>query len=445
METTSLIPGVEIAVPAGDGVSVYDNSSAEPRLRRPDRQQITLEPCCLEERLPADHPARTIWKVVESLDLSAFYVPIAARGSDPGRAATDPRILVALWLYAAVEGVGSGRELDRLCQEHDAYRWLCGGVSVNYHTLNDFRVGHAQALDDLFTKVLASLMCHDVVKVQRISQDGTRVPASAGKSSFRRQPRIEEFLVQAKAHVEALKKQPDEVVEDSARKRAAQERAARERQERLEAALKEFAKIEAVKAKQREDKPSKHREPRVSTTDPDARVMKMGDGGFEPAYNVQIVADTESRAIVAIDVTNHGCDSGEDRPGRAQVKRRTGQTPKEHLLDGGYLNIKDIEEASQEGVDIYVPLSPTAGNGQVCTEHKGDPPEVAAWRKRMTSEEGKEIYKLRASTSETVNADLKTFRGLRAFTVRGLAKVRCVALWSALAYNVMHFATVLIG
>jgi len=335
--------------------------------------------------------------------------------------------------------------LDRLCREHDAYRWLCGGVSVNYHTLNDFRVGHGQALDDLFTKVLASLMCHEVVKVNRITQDGTRVPASAGKSSFRRQPRIEEFLAQAQAQVQALKKQADEAPEDSARQRAVQERAARERQERLEAALEEFAKIEAVKAKQREEKPSKHREPRVSTTDPDARVMKMGDGGFEPAYNVQIVADTESRAILAIDVTNHGCDNGEDRPARQQVQRRTGQTPKEHLMDRGYLNIKGIEEAGQEGVNIYVPLSPTAGNGRVCTEHKGDPPGVAEWRKRMTSEDGKEIYKLRASTSETVNADLKTFRGLRAFTVRGLAKVRCVALWSALAYNVMHFATVLIS
>lgn len=444
MQTTSLFPGTDVAVATGDGVAVNDNSFAAPRLRRPDRQQTTLEPCCLDDRLPADHPVRTIWKVVESLDLSAFYTPIAARGSDPGRAATEPKLLVALWLYAAVDGVGNGRELDRLCREHDAYRWLCGGVSMNYHTLNDFRVGHAQALDDLFTKVLASLMHHDVVKVNRISQDGTRVPASAGKSSFRRKARIEDFLTQAKAHVEGLKKQADEAPQESARKRAAQERAARERQERLEAALGEFAKIEAVKAKQREDKPSKHREPRVSTTDPDARTMKMGNGGFNPAYNVQIAADTESRAIVAIDVTNHGCDSGEDRGLREQVKRRTGQRPKEHLLDGGYLNRNGIEQASQEGVDLYVPLSPTGGKGQVCTEHKGDPPGVAAWRKRMTSEAGKAIYKLRASTSETVNADLKTFRGLRAFAVRGLGKVRCVALWSALAYNVMHFATVLV-
>jgi transposase len=193
MQTTSFFPGTDAVVATGDGVGVNDNSFAAPRLRRPDRQQTTLEPCCLDDRLPPDHPARTIWKVVERLDLSAFYTPIAARGSDPGRAATDPKLLVAVWLYAAVEGVGSGRELDRLCREHDAYRWLCGGVSLNDHTLNDFRVAHGQALDDLFTKVLASLMHHDVVKVNRISQDGTRVRASAGKSSFRRLAEADDF------------------------------------------------------------------------------------------------------------------------------------------------------------------------------------------------------------------------------------------------------------
>lgn len=393
-----------------------------------------MEPVCLEDRLPPDHPARMVWQVVERPDLSAFYQPIASRGSEPGRAATDPKLLVGLWLYAAVDGVGNGRELDRLCREHDAYKWLCGGISVNYHTLNDFRVGHGVALDDLLTKVLAMLMHGDVVPVKRISQDGTRIRASAGKSSFRRKGRIEEFLAQAQAQVEALKQQSEEAPQVSAVRRV----------ERLEAALAEFPAIEAVKAKQRADKPSKEREPRVSITDPQARTMKMGNGGFDPGYNVQIAVDTQSRAIVAIEVTNHGCDSGEDATLRAQVKRRIGRLPEEHLLDGGYLSLKGIEQAGADGVALYVPLSPTGGKGQVCTEREGDPPEVAAWRKRMTSEEGKAIYSQRASASETVNADLKTFRGLHALTVRGLTKVRCAALWSAPAYNVMHFAAVLI-
>ena len=439
---TTFFPGMDVGGVAA--APSNNNQFAAPRLRRPDRTQVTMEPCCVEDRLAVDHPVRTIWSVVERLDLSAFYASITARGSDPGRAATDPKLLVALWLYAAVDGVGNGRELDRLCREHDAYKWLCGGVAMNYHTLNDFRVGHAQALDDLFTRVLATLLHHDVVKVHRASQDGTRVRAGAGSSSFRRKPRLEERLAEARAHVQALQQQGDEVPAESARKRAAQERAVRERADRLEAALAEFPKIEEIRSRQPKAKRDKHREARVSTTDPDARKMKMNNGGFHPAYNVQTAVDTESRAILAIEVTNHGCDSGEDRGLRDQIQRRTGQKLKEQLLDGGYIDLKGIEQASQEGVDIYMPLPKTAGEGQVRKASPGGPPGVTAWRSRMDSEEGKAIYKLRASTSETVNADLKSFRGLHALTVRGLSKVRCAALWSALAYNVMHFARVLV-
>lgn len=438
---TNLFPGMDDGAVSVEGSS--DNQFASPRLRRPDRAQVVMEPCCLEERVAADHAVRTVWSVVERLDLSAFYASITARGSDPGRAATDPKLLVGLWLYAAVEGVGNGRELDRLCREHDAYKWLCGGVALNYHTLNDFRVGHGQALDDLFTKVLATLLHHDVVKVHRASQDGTRVRASAGTGSFRRKSRLEERLVEARAHVEALKQQGDEVAAESVRKRAAQERAARERAGRLEAALAEFPKIEEMRARQPKAKRDKHREAQVSSTDPEARKMKMGNGGFNPAYNVQTAVDTESRAILAIDVTNHGCDSGEDRGLRTQVRRRTGRRLKEQLLDGGYIDYQGIEQASQEGVDIYMPLPKTARGGQVCRAYPSDSPGVTAWRNRMLSAVGREAYRLRASTSETVNADLKAFRGLQAFSVRGLAKVRCVVLWSALAYNVMHFAGVL--
>ena len=404
-----------------------------------------MGPQCLDELVAEDHDVRQIWGVVERLDLSGFYDCIAARGSVPGRESTDPRLLVALWLYAAVEGIGSGRYLAEQCRQNAPYRWLCGGVSVNYHTLNDFRVGHEAALDDLFTKILAALMSRDVVRVARVSQDGTRVRASAGTGSFRRRGKLEEYLAAAKAHVEAIKKQADPGAEESAQRRAAREQAAKSRVKRVEEALAELAKVEQAKAKQDDRKASKHSEPRASMTDPEARKMKMSNGGFNPACNVQIATDVESRAIVAIDVTGHGCDTGEDGPLREQIKRRTGRMPPEHLLDGGYINRDNIEKASQDGVAIYMPLTPTAGGGKVCTEKKGDPPGVAAWRKRMTTEEGKQVYKLRSSTSETVNADLKTYRGLGPFRVRGTKKVRCVALWSALAYNVMHFAAILLS
>lgn len=417
-------------------------AKAPPRLRQPDRQQMSWDPLCLDDRLAADHPARTVWEVVKRLDLSAFYDTIEARGESPGRPATDPRLLVALWLFAAIDGIGNGRKVARLCEVHDAYRWLCGGVTVNYHTLNDFRVGHEKALDDLFTKVLATLMLHEAVDVKRISQDGTRVRASAGAGSFRRRRRLKELLAEAKAHISALKAQSDEEPAESARRQAAQERAARERVERLESALAEMAKLEETKAKQREGRKS---EPRTSTTDPEARRMRMADGGFAPAYNVQAATDTTSRAIVGIDVTNHGTDHGEDEPLRQQAERRTGGKVQEHLVDGGYIVLEAIETAAGANVAMFGPLPATGKGGSVCIWNPKDSPAVAAWRERMRSAEGRTIYKERAATSETVNADLKTHRGLHAFSVRGLGKVRCVVLWSALAYNIMHFSQVLTG
>jgi transposase len=415
-----------------------------PRLRRPDRQQMTLEPLCLDKRLAWDHAARIVWGVVERLDLSRFYGMIEARGEAPGRAATDPKLLIALWLYAAIEGVGNGRKLARLCEEHDGYRWLCGGVSVNYHTLNDFRVSHEAALDDLLTQVLAALMGQGLVRVHRISQDGTKVKAGAGRNSFRRRPKLERLLEEAHAHVSALKQQADDEPGESARQRAAQQRAARRRVERIEAALTTMNELEAVKARQRADKPAHHAQPRASTTDADARRMKMPQGHFEAGYNVQIATDPSSRAIVGVAVTAHGTDHGEDQPLREQVQQRTGQKVSEHLVDGGYVKHEAIEDAAEEGVEIFAPLPATGTNASVCIRNDKDSPAVAAWRSRMQTPEGQAAYKQRSATSETVNADLKTYRGLGPLMVRGLTKVRCVALWSVLAYNLMHFSGALL-
>lgn len=419
---------------------VVAGDRGEARVLRPDRRQTFLEPVCLEERLAPDHRARMIWAVTGRLDLSGFYATIDARGSDPGRPAIDPRLLVALWLYAYLEGTGNGREVARLCGAHDAYRWLCGGVSVNYHTLNDFRVGHAEALDQLFTNVLAVLLHNNVVQLDRISQDGTRVRASANRSSFRGRGTLEAHRRAARAHVEHVKRMSEQAAPDSAGRHAAQQRAARERLARVEAALAELPRLEAIKAATRADKPSKRNPPLASTTDPEARRMRMGNGGFAPAYNVQIAGDPQSRAIVAIDVGNHGTDHGEDQPLRRQIERRTGRRVREHLLDGGYVRRVSIEQAAQERVAIYAPLPATGKHGAVCTHNAGDTPGVAAWRARMISAHGKKVYALRAQTSETINADLKTHRGLRAFPVRGLARCRCIALWSAIAYNLLHFS-----
>jgi transposase len=419
-----------------------DEPKAEPRLRRPDRQQFVMEAVCPDDRIPADHRARTIWQVVERLDLSAFYEPIEARGSDPGRAATDPKLLVALWLYAAVDGVGNGRKLDRLCQAHDAYRWLCGGVSLNYHTLNDFRVQHEQALDQLMTQVLTALLDKGVVKVDRISQDGKRVRASAGTSSFHRKETLARRLEEVKRYVEELKRQPEDA---SAVRQAARERAARERQERLQQALDLIPELEEMRRNPRNNKKDREKPVRASRTDPEARKMRMPDGGIRPAFNLQLATDTSSEAIVGVDVVNSPADQNQSEALRKQVEQRTGQKVKEHLVDEGYVDMESIDRAEQSGVAVYAPLPKKRSTREPVTESRWDTEWTGRWRERMQTPEAKEIYKLRAAHSERVNAELVDRMGLYRVAVRGVRKVKCVMLWMALAYNVIHFSPHLVG
>lgn len=440
MTDERLIPGTEASWSSSATQGDRKASTDEPpRLRRPDRAQTAFEPVCLDERLPADHAARTIWRVVEALDLSAFCESVKARGSEPGRAATDPRLLVALWLYAAVDGVGNGRKLDRLCREHDAYKWLCGGVSLNYHTLNDFRVSHEKQLDELFTQVLTALVEQDLVKVKRISQDGKRVRASAGSSSFHREKTLRRRLQHMRDYVEELKRQPDEASGESARKRAAQARAAREQQARLEQALALLPELQAARANPKNNKKNRAKAVRVSRTDPQARKMKMPCGGIRPAYNLQLASDPSSGAIVGVDVVNSPADSQQSGPLREQVEHRTGRKVKEHLMDEGYVAMDQIEQAEEAGVAIYAPL-PKGKGGQPVTCSRWDTANTTKWRQRMQSDAAKETYKQRAPASERPNAEFQERLGLRSFAVRGLARVRCVALWTALAYNLIHFA-----
>ena len=432
------------------------NRPSDVRVRMPERKQMAMTVACADDLVPLGHPVRVIWDVVGRLDLAAFYAPIRARAGVVGRDATDPRLLVALWLYANTRGVGSARELARLCGESKPYQWLCGGVSLNHHTLSDFRVGHAAALDALFTQVIATLVDQGVVRVTRIAQDGTRVRACAGASSFRRGARLDLLLAQARAHVAELAAQLDDPGRGaglSAKRRAARARAARARQERVERAIEQLPELVARQAKlakrvSKKDKArGKLKEPRASTTDADARVMKMPDGGFRPAVNVQVATDTASRAIVGVAVTNLGVDTGQAEPMRQQVQARAGRTVHEHLIDGGYLVHGEVERAHDQAVTLYVPPKPPRNRGERGSEYDPRPTDsdvLRDWRARMGSDGGKAIYKERAATSETVHADLKAHRGLVQLTVRGLAKAQCVALWSALAYNLMHFGPTLL-
>jgi transposase len=428
------------------------------RLRVPERRQMTMVVQCPDDLVSAQHPVRVVMALVETLDLSRFSEPIKAREGVAGRDATDPRLLVGLWLYACIRGIGSARELARRCEESAAFRWRCGGVGVNHRLLSDFRSDHGAALDELFTQVIASLVDKELVSVSRVSQDGVRVRVSAGAGSFRREERLQKLLEDAQRHVEELRRQlecPASSAALSARQRAARQRAAQEKQHRLQQAI---AQLPELKRKQAEavqkagrgkrGQQIRDKQPRVSTSDAEARVMKMPNGGFNPAWNVQLATDTASRAIVGVEVSNEGSDSaGLSEPMRQQVEQRSGGKVDQHLLDGGYLRTADIEHAQQQGVELFVPPKPARNlcrRGRELEPKPGDSEAVLAWKRRMASAEGKEIYRQRAATSETVNADLRSYRGLTPLTVRGLAKAKCVALWCALAYNVLHFGAALL-
>jgi transposase len=412
----------------------------KPRVLEPQRNAIELRPVDLESLVSADDPVRDVWAYVETLDLSDLYGRIEAREGGPGHPAIAPRLLVALWLHATLRGVGSAREVARLCTREISFQWLCGGVGVNPHTLADFRVNNSDLLNRLLSQSVALLIKEGLVNLDRLSLDGLRVRAAAGAASFRRGESLKKCLKKATALVEALSR---EVADDPGaadqRQRAAQKRAAEDRVARIKAAQRRHAELEAERKrreKTNQNQTKKQKEPRASTTDPEARVMKMPDGGFRPAYNGEFIAEPTSGIILGVGVDTSGSDRGWVKPMVEQVTERFGEVPDELLVDAGFSNAADIEWAAQpENGAIAVFMAPTKN------KHGTDPyqvrdrdgPGVVAWRKRMASAAGQAIYRLR-SMHECINAHLRQ-RRLYQVPVRGKAKVMAVLLWHALAHN----------
>lgn len=403
-----------------------------PRVREPLREQVFLRPVCLEDLVGADHLVRLVWDYVGGLDLSGLYRSIKAVQGHGGRAATDPKMLLSLWLFATLEGVGSARALERLCNEHVAYQWLCGGVNVNYHTLADFRVRHEAVLDALLTESVAVLMAEGLVKLDRVAQDGMRVRASAGAASFRRGSTLKRCLKQAQDHIQRLR---DELEQDPAattrRQKAARDRAASDRLSRVQKALR---RLPGARAKKKTNEKGKAR---VSTTDADATVMKMADGGFRPAFNVQFAADTHSQVIVGVDVSTSGSDQGQMMPMVEQLVERYHRAPRQLLVDGGFTKKEDIEWVSKPDLNctVFAPVpTPRVAGIDPHQSKPDDRPSIAEWRRRMGTAEAKRIYLDRAATVECVNAIARN-RGLLQFRVRGQHKARAVALLFALAHN----------
>jgi transposase len=388
-----------------------------------------------------------IWAYVGELDLCELEGAIKAREGRPGHPAITPRLLLALWLYATSEGVGSARALARLCDNHDAYRWLAGGVSVNHHTLSDFRVGHGELLDRLLTENVATLASCGLIDLEKLTQDGVRIRASAGAASYRRRARLEDHLARAQAVVEQLKREVDEdPAASNQRIRAARERAARERIERVKAAIKTLGEVEAQRERRKKtnrNQTEKQKEPRASTSDPEVRTMKMADGGFRPAWNVQVVTVAGEQIVVGVKPSTVGSDRGLMRPMLEKIRKCFGCLPSRHLADGGFAAADDIEWAHREGVAVYCPPTQSKHGRDPFELRKEDGPGVSAWRSRMASHDGKAQYKRRA-IGECIHARWRNWNLIR-LNVRGEAKVMAVMLWHALANNILQADRMLRG
>lgn len=418
---------------------------AQVRLRRAERAQVEMLTTALDDLLPADHWVRLVWKHVCSLDVSRFTDTVLAVEGGPGRDATDPRILITLWVVALSEGIGSARRLEELTTRDIVYRWICGRVTVNRDLLAAFRANRESELDELLSQTIAVLMDANIVTMNAVAQDGMKVRASAGAASFRREKTLQRLLVEAREQVARLKKDinKDDSGSTTRRHEAAREQAANEKLKAAEKAMAEMPAVVAAKEAQRNKGRAKQSEPRVSTTDPEARVMKMADGGFRPAYNPQFATDTGSGVIVGVQVSNEGTDARQLEGMIVDVLNRTGTLPQQYLVDGGYVSDSNIEGMAACGPELLAPVrQPRERQYDPHVRQPGESEAVGAWRERMGTDRGKDEYKKRASTAERANAQLREM-GLRQVMVRGLTKVTSAVLLSAIAYNIGRMLSLL--
>ncbi|HEY6544447.1 MAG TPA: IS1182 family transposase [Dokdonella sp.] len=406
---------------------------AKPRVTHPVRNQGEIRFELPEDALSPEHPARVLWSVLSRMDLSAFLDDARAVEGGSGRPTSSPRMLLTLWTYAISRGVGSAREIERLTRTDVAYQWIVGDQRPGRSTIAAFRVEHLAALDRLLTDVLAALMQQGVLSLETVAIDGMRVRANASAPSFRRDASLEELREQAALHLKAVLAEADDPAL-SARQRAARIAKARDFQQRVDCALKVVGELNA--ARKPGSKPA-----RASSTDPQARVMKMGDGGFRPGMNVQMATAGDAiggpRTIVAVGVSNVGSDMGTLAPLVEQIERRTGELPENVLADANHANHDAITALTQQGVDVLIPVPER-------TRKSGGAPEIEAWRARMQTPEAKQIYRARASLCELTNANARRM-GMTQLLVRGIEKATGVVLLTAIAHDVLTHATALLS
>jgi len=419
------------------------------RFIRAERQQTRFDFVDLEGLLPSDHRARIVVSFVEGLDLSELYAVIGARAGEPGRPPPDPAVLMALWLYATIEGVGSARQLERLTQSELAYRWIAGGVPLNYHGLSDFRVAHVEVLDRLLTESVTALIETGVISLGEIAVDGTKVRANAGRGSFKSATKLARIAASVEHRLAWLKSEIENDPKASSQRRlAAKERAAREIKERADQARAALEKVRAEKEKRakrhRKDEAKKTSEPKASLSDPQARLMRFPDNAIRPAYNAQIAATPQEGVIVSIEMTDRRNDAGLALPMVDDIVRRYGRAPKNLLVDTHYATSEDITAlASRKDDPVTVFAPPPTERQDVKPEtlakrvkaRTNEPEAVKAWRSRMDTSAGQDVYR-RRKLIERINAHLKN-HGFGFIQLRGLIKAKAVALWHALANNLM--------
>ncbi|MEI8125899.1 MAG: transposase [Parachlamydiaceae bacterium] len=414
-------------------------------IRSANRSQVEYITRSLDQLIPEDHRVRDVWEYVCSLDLRKFYEDIRVPEGGQGPATADPKVLLALWLFALLEGVSSARQIDRLCREHQAYIWLCGGMSINYHTLSSFCNIHGTKFRVLLQESIALLWKSGQFSPEEVAQDGTRVKANAGGGSLRTEKTLTRYLDEANQYLDKLEKEHKENPSASTmREKTARERAARDRKVRVQQAITEMAEYKSQKvktAKQNHHKlTSKDLDKmRTSTTDPECRKMKMGDGGFRAAYNVQFATSSDKKVILGVDVVNT-LDPGTVNALIQNVHENLGEAgcnkfPKRWLADSAYANKTDTADVEANFPDTTL-YSPPTGNGKAdaLSPRKSDTPAMKRLRERMSTEESQIIYKNRGSTAEFANAVAKN-RGMTEFKVRGIKKVKNMAMLYAVVHN----------
>lgn len=418
-----------------------------PRIHSANRSQLIFDVIDYETLIPPDHKARIICRFVENLDLKTFYDEIKSRDGLAGRGAFDPKVLLSLWLYATAEGIGSARLLEKLCQRDCAYRWICGGLTINYHTLSDFRSENGDKLDKLLTDIITSLVASKVMKLNTLIIDGTKIPANASRNSFKRKQKLTDLSNSIGERVKKLRaelKQNPNASNDRVELKKQQELLKMEA--KLNKALKELPKIEAVKEarKKKQKKDAKISEPRVSITDPEARIMRFQKKTIAPAYNCQIAVEPETFIAVSVKVTNQGNDKNMLKPMIENIESRYDTRPDEVLVDSSYRDHATIIEFAEHSTPtkLFSPLPEKKENilpkslANRKRKEAAYPEPVKEFYSRMETEAAKEAYKRRGRI-ETVNGIFHN-RMLSGFRLRGMDKVKSEILMQCICHNIMQ-------